>query len=62
MRVATWKKDMTVISAFARSLDCPTPIFGATEAIYAAALSQGLGAKDTAAVYAVYQALGGEET
>ena len=60
MRVSTWKKDMTVISAFARSLDCPTPIFGATEAVYAAALSQGLGAKDTAAVYAVYEAMGGK--
>ena len=61
MRVSTWKKDMTVISAFARALDCPTPMFGATESIYAAALSQGLGALDTAAVYAVYESLGGED-
>ncbi len=60
MRLATWKKDMTVIAAFARSLDCPAPLFGATEAIYAATLGQGLGAKDTAAVFAVYESLAGK--
>jgi putative dehydrogenase len=62
MRVSTWKKDMTVISAFARELDCPTPMFGATESIYAAALSQGLGALDTAAVFEVYEKLGGKDS
>ena len=53
MRVATWKKDMEIIGRFAQDLACPTPLFTATEPIYAEALARGLGEKDTAAVFAV---------
>jgi putative dehydrogenase len=56
MRVATWKKDMEIIGRFARELDCPTPLFLATEPIYAEALERGLGDKDTAAVFAILDA------
>jgi L-threonate 2-dehydrogenase len=57
MRCATWKKDMTVIGNFATALDCPTPLFDTTQAIYAAALAGGHGQDDTASVCAVLEAM-----
>lgn len=59
MRVRTWKKDMTVIGEFASSLDCPTPLFSATNLFYDTALNMGLAESDTAAVCAVYEKLAG---
>jgi 3-hydroxyisobutyrate dehydrogenase-like beta-hydroxyacid dehydrogenase len=59
MRISTWQKDMSVIGAFAQKLGCPTPLFNATEPIYAAAMSTGHGAEDTAAVCAVLEAMAG---
>ena len=50
-----WKKDMTIIGAFVRQLRSPAPLFNATKALYKAALAQGLGASDTAAVHAVLE-------
>jgi len=40
-------------------LGCPTPLFSATLPIYAAAMSNGHGADDTAAVCAVLEAMAG---
>jgi L-threonate 2-dehydrogenase len=57
MRCATWKKDMMVIGNFAAALDCPTPLFDTTQAIYAAGLAGGHGADDTASVCAVLEAM-----
>ena len=34
MKVGVWQKDMRIIAEFARELDCPTPLFAATAAIY----------------------------
>ena len=41
MKVGVWQKDMRIITEFARELDCPTPLFAATSAIYNAAMAQG---------------------
>ncbi|MBV8827111.1 MAG: NAD(P)-dependent oxidoreductase, partial [Hyphomicrobiales bacterium] len=39
MKVGMWQKDMSVIGDFARKSGVPTPLFSATEPIYAAAMS-----------------------
>jgi L-threonate 2-dehydrogenase len=59
MRSRTWKKDMTVIGDFASSLDCPTPLFNATGALYDAALAMGRDGEDVAAVCTVLEAMAG---
>ena len=51
----TWRKDMKIIGAFVRDCRSPAPLFRATKAIYAAALAQGHGRADTAAVYSVLE-------
>ena len=55
MKIDVWKKDMTVIGAFAAALECPVPLFAACGQIYAAASAQGHGASDTASVCAVME-------
>src|ERR1700680_3488920 len=57
MKVGVWQKDMRIITDFARELDCPTPLFAATSAIYNAAMAQGFAEADTAAVCAVLESL-----
>jgi 3-hydroxyisobutyrate dehydrogenase-like beta-hydroxyacid dehydrogenase len=59
MKVSVWQKDMAVIGRFAADLGCPTPLFSATEPIYAAAMEAGHGAHDTAAVCAVLETMAG---
>jgi L-threonate 2-dehydrogenase len=53
MRVSTWQKDMAIIGAFARDLDLTLPLFEASGPVYTAAMAEGLGDQDTAAVFAV---------
>jgi len=55
MKVGVWQKDMTIIGEFARELDCPTPLFAATTAVYNAAMALGFGDADTASVCAVLE-------
>ena len=55
MKVGVWQKDMRIITEFARELDCPTPLFAATTAIYNAAMAQGFAESDTASVCAVLE-------
>lgn len=57
MRISTWKKDMSIIGAFAEDLQCPTPMFDLTQPVYTEAMQQGLGDKDTAAVFEVLDKL-----
>jgi 3-hydroxyisobutyrate dehydrogenase-like beta-hydroxyacid dehydrogenase len=57
MKLAVWKKDMTIISAFAEAVGCPIPLFSATVPVYQAALANGHGAEDTASVCAVLERL-----
>ncbi len=59
MKCAVWQKDMDVIGHFATELGVPTPLFNATQPVYAAAMAQGHGADDTAAVCAVLEAMAG---
>lgn len=53
MKVETWQKDMKIISQFATGLNCPTPLLDACASVYTAAMAQGRGVQDTAAVCAV---------
>lgn len=55
MKVGVWQKDMQIITEFARQLDCPTPLFAATSAVYNAAMAQGFAEADTASVCAVLE-------
>jgi len=55
MKVGVWQKDMQIITEFARELDCPTPLFAATTAIYNAAMALGFAEADTACVCAVLE-------
>ena len=55
MKVAVWQKDMNIIAEYARSIDCPTPLFLASAQFYTAAMAMGLGDEDTGAVCAVME-------
>jgi len=55
MKVAIWQKDMKVIGEFAKALGSPTPLFSATEPVYASAMATGHAMHDTAAVCAVLE-------
>jgi 3-hydroxyisobutyrate dehydrogenase-like beta-hydroxyacid dehydrogenase len=53
MKIDVWQKDMKIIADFAASMSSPTPLFEACAPIYTAAVAQGRGHQDTAAVCAV---------
>lgn len=53
MKSEIYQKDIDIIDAFARRLRCPTPLFSGSLPFYTAALRQGWGGHDTAAVHAV---------
>jgi 3-hydroxyisobutyrate dehydrogenase-like beta-hydroxyacid dehydrogenase len=59
MTIKLWQKDLAVIGEHAAALGCPTPLMSATLPIYAAALSTGHAAHDTAAVCAVLEDMAG---
>ena len=59
MKNEVWQKDMSIIGAFATELDCPVPLFAASGEIYTAAMAQGHGVRDTAAVCAVMEVMAG---
>lgn len=55
MKVAVWQKDMKIIGEYARSIDCPTPLFLASAPYYTAAMAMGRGQEDTGSVCAVLE-------
>ena len=55
MKCEVWQKDMKIIGDFLKQLGSPAPLFSATKAIYDAAIAQGYGKSDTAAVCAVLE-------
>ena len=55
MKMEVWQKDMKIIGDFVRRQRSPAPLFLATRAIYDAAIAQGHGKSDTAAVCAVLE-------
>jgi putative dehydrogenase len=57
--VRTHLKDVEIISAFANSLRCPTPVFSAAAQPYYARAAQGFEMQDTASVCAVVEAMAG---
>lgn len=59
MQVKTFQKDVDIITAFARGVDCPVPLFATAAQINVAALAQGHAEEDTASVFAVLQRLAG---
>jgi 3-hydroxyisobutyrate dehydrogenase-like beta-hydroxyacid dehydrogenase len=59
MKIKVWQKDLAVIGEHAAQLGVPTPLMSATLPIYAAAMSMGHAAHDTAAVCAVLEEMAG---
>jgi putative dehydrogenase len=59
MKIKVWQKDMDVIGQYAKQLRVPTPLFSATEPVYAKAMATGLAMQDTAAVCAVLEKAAG---
>lgn len=57
MKNDVWQKDIKIISAFARDLNCPTPLFSNSVVTYLAAMAQGREKQDTASVCAVLEEL-----
>src|ERR1019366_4194293 len=53
MKVAVWQKDMKIIGDYARSIDCPTPLFLARAPFYTAAMGMGRGGEHTGWVSAL---------
>ena len=56
---SVYLKDVRVIGDFAASLDCPVPLFRQSGEVHRAAVAQGRGDEDTAAVCAVVEQLAG---
>jgi len=54
-----FRKDLKVIGEFANSIDCPVPMFTASLPLYTAALANGMGQQDTAAIAALLQRMAG---
>jgi putative dehydrogenase len=62
MKLDVWQKDMALIANFAAEIGAPTPLFSATSPLYSAAIKNGLGQKDTAAVCAVMEEMAEKRT
>lgn len=60
MKIGVWQKDMQVIGDMAREVNCSTPLFNASAAVYTAAMAMGMGEHDTAATAEVLAALSGQ--
>ena len=61
MKVDVYQKDIDIISAYAATLHCPTPLFEASKAYYSGAYAQGYAKEDTAAIHAVLERMAGYE-
>lgn len=59
MKLEIFRKDVAIISSFAAEIDCPTPLLAASMPFYSAALAQGRGKEDTAALCAVLEEMAG---
>ena len=59
MKIDIWQKDMAAIGDFAKQLGVALPTFAATVPVYNAAIGQGLGPADTAAVCTVLEQMAG---
>jgi putative dehydrogenase len=59
MKLDVYQKDIEIIAAFAREVGAPTPLFSQSAVFYAAALAEGRGKQDTAAIASVLKAMAG---
>jgi 3-hydroxyisobutyrate dehydrogenase-like beta-hydroxyacid dehydrogenase len=59
MKVDMHQKDISIISDFAKRLNCPTPLLSAASQLYTAALANGYAKFDTASVCAVLEDMAG---
>ena len=59
MKMDIWQKDMKIIDEFAKSLNCPTPLFDAGKDIYNTGMDKGMGKLDTASVCRVLEEMAG---
>lgn len=57
--IEIFKKDLALITQFAAELDCPVPLLAISAQLYAAAMGQGRGEQDGAAVAGVLAGLAG---
>lgn len=55
MKVGVFQKDLDIISAFSKALQCPTPLLSTSCQIYTQALAGGRSKQDTASVCAVLE-------
>lgn len=53
MKAEIYQKDIDIIRGFVRAMRCPTPLFDSSIPFYTAALREGMGQQDTAAIHAV---------
>lgn len=60
-KLELWQKDMLVIGGFAKELNCPVPLFAQSAQLYNAAIAQGRGKLDMAAICAVLEGQAGIE-
>ncbi len=59
MKLEVYQKDIEIIADFAREVGAPTPLFSQSAVFYTAALAQGRGKQDTAAIAAVLKTMAG---
>ena len=59
MKLNVYEKDIKIIGAFAEALECPTPLFSASTQFYRAAIAEGYGNDDTAAIADVLRKMAG---
>ena len=56
---SVFQKDIRIIGEFAKSVECPVPLFSASSDVHLSAVAQGFGNVDTAAVCVVLERLAG---
>jgi 3-hydroxyisobutyrate dehydrogenase-like beta-hydroxyacid dehydrogenase len=59
MKLDVYQKDIDIIADFAREVGAPTPLFTESAGFYAAAIAQGRGKQDTAAIASVLKTMAG---
>ncbi|HEY0393543.1 MAG TPA: NAD(P)-dependent oxidoreductase [Candidatus Elarobacter sp.] len=59
MKLDVYQKDIDIIADFARDVGAPTPLFSQSAVFYTAALAQGRGKQDTAAIASVLKTMAG---
>jgi L-threonate 2-dehydrogenase len=62
MKLEVYQKDLEIIAAFAQEVGAPTPLFSVSAMFHTAALAQGRGKQDTAAIASVLRTMAGLPT